>query len=152
VKLVNDVSYKVLEVILDKAYPGHRIKADTILHFGPPTRILLVAESTRDFNFVGMPRGIILLTLISTKIECRGKRLWQKTNVTRRRLLCTAAFACTDYKVSGRTLDRVALKLRWTRTTNIDGQAVPTQYDPYSLYVPLSRCRSLNNITLISKG
>ncbi|KAF2195841.1 hypothetical protein K469DRAFT_722885 [Zopfia rhizophila CBS 207.26] len=151
-KLVNGASYEVLDVVLDKAYPGHRINADTILHFGPPAGILLAAESTRDFHFVGMPAGAILLTPISTRIECLRKRPWQKTNVTRRGLPCAAAFACTDYKVQSRTLDRVALELRGTRTTTIDGQAVPTQCDPYSLYVQLSRCRSLDGIMLISKA
>jgi hypothetical protein len=34
-KLVNGASYEAVDVILDKAYPGHRINADTILHFGP---------------------------------------------------------------------------------------------------------------------
>jgi hypothetical protein len=134
-KLVNSASYKVLDVILDKVYPGHQINADTIFHFGPPAGILLAAESTRDFHFVGMPPGAILLTPISTRIECQRKRLWQQTDVTRKGLPCVAVFACTVYKVQSRTLDRVALELRGTRTTNIDGQAVPTQCDLYSLYM-----------------
>ena len=54
--------------------------------------------------------------------------------------------------MQGRTLDRVALELRGTRTTHIDGQAVPSQCDPYSLYVQLSRSRSLDGIMLISKA
>jgi hypothetical protein len=45
-----------LDVILDKAYPGHRVSAETVLHFGPPAAILLASE-TRDFYFVGMPAG-----------------------------------------------------------------------------------------------
>jgi len=53
-KLVNGARYEALDVILDKAYPGYRINASTILHFGPPAGILLVAESTRDYHFVGM--------------------------------------------------------------------------------------------------
>ncbi|OAL42691.1 hypothetical protein IQ07DRAFT_471948, partial [Pyrenochaeta sp. DS3sAY3a] len=70
---------------------------------------------------------------------------------TRRGLPCTAAFACTDYKVQGRTLDRVALELRGARTMNIKGKSVPSRCDPYSLYVQLSRCRSLEGITLLSR-
>jgi hypothetical protein len=114
--------------------------------------ILLAVESTRDFHFVGMPPGAILLTPISTRIECQRKQPWQQTDVSRRGLPCAATFACTDYKVQGRTLDRVALELRGTRTMNHDGQSVPTQCDPYGLYVQLSRCRSLDGITLISKA
>ena len=151
-KLVNGAAYTTLDVILDKAYPGHRILTDITLHFGPPAGIFLESETTRDFHFVGMPPGTVLLMPTSTKIECRRKRPWQQTEVTRRGLLCTAAFACMDYKVQGRTLDRVALGLRGTRTMNIDGEAVPTQCDPYSLYVQLSRYRSLDGIMLLSKA
>jgi hypothetical protein len=151
-KLVNGASYMALEVILDRKHPGHRVSADTILHFGPPAGILLASETTTDFRFVGMPPGTILLTPISSRIECARKRPWQRTNVARKGLPCTAAFACTDYKVQGRTLERVALELRGTRTTNIDGQAVPSQCDPYGLYVQLSRCTSLGGIMLLSRA
>jgi hypothetical protein len=57
-----------------------------------------------------------------------------------------------DYKVQGRALERVALELRGTRTTIIDGQMVPSQCNPYSLYVQLSRCQSPDGIMLISKA
>jgi hypothetical protein len=53
-KPVNGSNYRALDVILDDAYPGHRISADTIFHLVPPPGIILAAESTRDFNFVGM--------------------------------------------------------------------------------------------------
>jgi hypothetical protein len=33
----------------------------------------------------------------------------------------------------------------------VDGQAVASQCDPHSLYVQLSRCRSLEGIMLLSK-
>jgi hypothetical protein len=151
-KLVNGASYTALDVILDKAYPGHRISDDTILHFGPPAGILLAAKTTKEFEFVGMPPGTILLTPISTKIDCQRKRPWQRNDVSRKGLPCVAAFACTDYKVQGRTLDRVALELRGARTTNIDGRIVPAHCDPYSLYVQLSRCSSLDGIMLLSKA
>jgi hypothetical protein len=149
-KLVNGAPYTALDVIVDKAYPGHRISADTILHFGPPAGILLAGETTKDLHFVGMPPGTILLTPISTKIQCQKKRPWQQNDVTRRGLPCVAAFACTDYKVQGGSFDEVGLELRGTRTTNINGEMVPSQCDPYSLYVQLSRCRSLDGITLLS--
>ncbi|KAF2175488.1 hypothetical protein K469DRAFT_724119 [Zopfia rhizophila CBS 207.26] len=73
-KLVNGASYVAVDVILDKAYPGHRINADTVLHFGPPAGILLTSESTKDLHFVGMPSGTILLMPMSIKIDCQRKR------------------------------------------------------------------------------
>jgi hypothetical protein len=99
-----------------------------------------------------MPPGTILLMPISTKIECKRKRPWQQSDVTRRGLPCGAAFACSDYKVQGGSFDKVGLELRGTRTTNVNGEMVPSQCDPYSLYVQLSRGRSLKGITLMSKA
>ena len=149
--LVNGAAYTALDVILDKAYPGHRISADTILHFGPPAGILLTSGTTRDLHFVGMPPSTILLTPTSIKIECKRKRPWQRSGVFRRGLPCTAAFACTDYKVQGGTFDRIALELRGTRTVDIDGEIVPGRCDPYSLCVQPSRGSSLKGIMLLSK-
>ena len=98
-----------------------------------------------------MPLGTILLTPLSSKIECVRRRPWQQHDVTCRGLPYTAAFACTDHKVHGRTLKRVALELRGTRIVQVCGQAVPSQCDPYSLYVQLSRSSSLQGIMLLSK-
>ncbi len=89
---------------------------------------------------------------INTPIPCQRKRPWQQMDVTRRGLPCAAAFACTDYKVQNRTLDRVVLELRRTRTTVIDGEAVPSQCDPYSLYIQLSRYLSPGGTMLLSKA
>ena len=151
-KLVNGASYEALDVVLDQAHPGHRINPWTILHFGPPAGILLASQSTKDFHFVGMPPGTILLTPMSTRIDAQKKRPWQQSDVVRRGLPCAPAFACTDYKVQGRTLEHVALELRGTRTSMIDGHNIPSQCDPYSLYVQLSRCRSLDGIQLLSRA
>ncbi|KAF1963072.1 hypothetical protein CC80DRAFT_512285 [Byssothecium circinans] len=69
-RLVNGASYTALDIILNKAYLGHRVSANTILYFGPLAGILLAAETTRGFHSIGIPRGTILLTLNSVKIEC----------------------------------------------------------------------------------
>ena len=53
--------------------------------------------------------------------------------------------------MQGRTLERVALELRGTRTLQTGGQIVPSQCDPYSLYVQLSRSTSLDGIMLLLK-
>ena len=134
-KVVNGAAYEAVDVIIDKAYPGYAVNEDTIMHFGPPAGIILRAKTTRDFNFVGMPAGTVLLTPKTTKINCQKKRPWQRTDVSRRGLPCTAAFACTDYKVQGRSLVLAAVDLRGTTTMRIDGEVVPSRCDPYSLYV-----------------
>ncbi|EJT69628.1 hypothetical protein GGTG_12512 [Gaeumannomyces tritici R3-111a-1] len=67
-------------------------------------------------------------TVIAIYMPCM-MQMWEDSHndVVRKGLPYTAAFAYTDYKVQGRTLDRVALELRGTRTTNIESQAVPSQ-------------------------
>ncbi|KAK0634085.1 hypothetical protein B0T14DRAFT_534062 [Immersiella caudata] len=123
-KLGNGADYTALDVILDKAHPGHRVSADTIFHFGPPAGVLLASETTRDLHFVAMPAGAILPTPVSMKIGYQKKRPWQQNPVVRRGLPCVASFACTDYKVQqGRTLGQAALELRRTRTMVVNGEA-----------------------------
>lgn len=151
-RVTNRSEYKALDIIIDEANPGHRISPDASIHFGPPAGIILAAESTKDFSFVGMPQGTILLTPLSSKMDCVRRRPWQQHDATRRGLPCAAAWACTGYKVQGRTLHKVALELRGTRTLQAGGQAVPSQCDPYSLYVQLSRCPSLRGIMHLSKA
>lgn len=109
-RLVNGASYTAAEVVVDKAYPAHRVSAGLMIHFGPPAGIILESETTKDLHFVGMPAGTILLTPMSVIIPCQRKRPWQQNDVSRRGLPCAAAFACTDYKVQGGTLERVALE------------------------------------------
>lgn len=140
--------YAAVEVMLDKSHPGHQISAGLTIHFRPPVGTLLKSETTKDFHFVRMPPDTI-----SVKIQCLRKRPWQQNDVSRKGLPCAAGFACTDYKVQGRKLARVPLELRGTRTLKVDGRrtCVVPHGDPYSLYVQLSRCRTLDGIMLLSK-
>ena len=54
--------------------------------------------------------------------------------------------------MQSKTLGRVALELRGTRTAVAEGKTVPIRCDPYSLYVQLSQCQSLNGVMLLSKA
>jgi hypothetical protein len=56
------------------------------------------------------------------------------------------AFVITDYKAQSKTFPRVLLELRGNRMVN--GQ--PSKCDFTSLYVQLSRCRTLKGIKLLS--
>ncbi|KAJ4214841.1 hypothetical protein NW757_014714, partial [Fusarium falciforme] len=159
-KLVNGAKYKALEVIPDsKSFPGYQLASNIILHFGPPAGIILSSESTKKFKFDNMPPGTVLLTPTSAQIPIEKKkrakkRPWQRHEVSRRGLPCTAAFACTDYKIQGETLVEIALELRGTGTklNTTTGQLEAGKCDPYSLYVQLSRCKSLDGIILLSKA
>ncbi|KAL8369050.1 hypothetical protein RB599_004476 [Gaeumannomyces hyphopodioides] len=130
-KLVNGASYTAVDIVPDRAHPGHRVDADAVLHFGPPGGILLASETTRDFRFIGMPPGTVLLTPMSIRIECQRKRPWQQHDVSRRGLPCVVAFACTDYKpvrqlLRCRTLDGITLPSK-ARERDFVGNTVPEE-------------------------
>ncbi|XTI87353.1 hypothetical protein V2W45_1520002 [Cenococcum geophilum] len=100
-KLVNSAAYTALDIILNKAYLGYCILTNVILYFGPPARIFLELETTRDFYFVSILPSTVLLMPISTKIEG---------------LLYAAAFAYTDYKY-----DPYSLYVQLLRYRSLDG-------------------------------
>jgi hypothetical protein len=54
--------------------------------------------------------------------------------------------------VQGRTLDKVTLELQGTRTMIINSETKASPCDPYNLYIQLSRCTSLDGITLVSRA
>src|SRR6266566_7427690 len=95
-----------------------------------------------------MPPGTILLTPISTPTPCRATngRHPQGPAVCGRARLHGLRGAKQGVGPGG----GVALELRGTRTAVITGGAVPSQCNPYSLYVQLSRCPSLDGIMLLS--
>jgi hypothetical protein len=147
-KVTNGQVYEAVGVVIDDRYPGFPVSDQITLHFGPPAGLLLKSDSTESFNFTDIPTGTILLTAIAIRLSCDPKRRWQTIPVQRKGLPCTAAFACTDYKVQGKTLDSVALDISGNRLRN--GET--GRCDPYSVYVQLSRSRSLRNVVLLSQA
>jgi len=148
-KAVNGAVYTAHRAIIDRKYPGRNIGGNVWLHLGPPAGLLVSSESTAEYEITGLPKGMLLLqprSVISTKFRGRP-------SLRRRGLPCAAAFACTDFKAQGRTLDNVWLDLRGTReTVEVDGSRTASKVSPESLYVQLSRARSLRGIRLLSEA
>lgn len=94
-----------------------RISSDTTLQFGSPAGIVFAGESAKDFNFAAMPPGTILLTLPSSKMECAlGGIHGSDTTSPVEDCYARRLSLVPTTKVQGRTLERVALELRGTRT------------------------------------
>ena len=156
-KAVNGAVYTAHQAIIDPKYPGFNIGGNVWLHLGPPAGLLVSSESTREYEITGLPKGMLLLQPRSAKISMtkfRGRSSFlHRNSLSRRGLPCAAAFACTDFKVQGRTLDNVWLDLRGTReTVEVDGSRTASKVSPESLYVQLSRARSLRGIRLLSEA
>ena len=156
-KAVNGAVYTAHQAIIDPKYPGRNIGGNVWLHLGPPAGLLVSSESTREYEITGLPRGMLLLQPRSAKISMtkfrRGLSSLYRNSLSRRGFSCAATFACTDFKVQGRTLDNVWLDLRGTREMiEPDSSRTASKVSPESLYVQLSRARSLGGIRLLSEA
>ncbi len=156
-KAVNGAVYTAHRAIIDPKYPGRNIGGNVWLHLGPPAGLLVSSESTAEYEITGLPKGMLLLQprsakIAMTKFRGRASNL-RHISVSRKGLPCAAAFACTDFKVQGRTLLNVWLDLRGTReTVEVDDSRTASKVSPESLYVQLSRARSLRGIRFLSEA
>ncbi|KAM4061742.1 PIF1-like helicase [Hirsutella rhossiliensis] len=131
-KLVNGASYSAVEVIVDKAYPGHRISADMTIHFG----------RRRDHSRIGDDE---ISPLLPAKKAVATQRRQPKGFAVRS--------SVRVHGLQGAGQNAGARGPRAARDTDDeDGwNGGASQCDPYGLYVQLSRCRTLDGIMLVSK-
>ncbi|KAH6883845.1 hypothetical protein B0T10DRAFT_579901, partial [Thelonectria olida] len=147
-KVVNGAEFSAADIVPDPKYPRYHLADDVTIHFGPPLGILLQSNETKGVAIPGLPTGMILIRPISfslSPIDRHFKSLSAKC--TRRGLLAVTAFVITDYKAQSKTFPQVLLELRGNRIIN--GQ--PSRCDFTSLYVQLSRCRTMKGIKLYER-
>lgn len=58
----------MLNIILNKVYPGYQISANIIVYFRPLAGIILGSKAIKNFYFIRIPPSIILLIPISISI------------------------------------------------------------------------------------
>jgi hypothetical protein len=146
-KIVNGAEFTAADVIPDPISPGYHLADDVTIHFGPPLGILLQSRETKDLAVPALPTGTVLIRPISHTLDPANSHFrFLSGKCTRRGLPVVPAFVLTDYKAQSKTFVEVLLELRGNRMTN--GQ--PSKCDFTSLYVQLSRCRTLQGIKLLS--
>ncbi|KAJ3550717.1 hypothetical protein NPX13_g11461 [Xylaria arbuscula] len=146
-KVVNGAEFTAADIIPDPKYRGYHLADDVTIHFGPPLGILLQSTETENLTIPSLPPGTVLIQPISYTVDPTSSHFrFLSGKCTRRGLPVVPAFVLTDYKAQGKTFVEVLLELRGNRVTN--GQ--PSKCDFTSLYVQLSRCRTLQGIKLLS--
>lgn len=146
-KVVNGAEFTAADIIPDPKFPGYHLADDVTIHFGPPLGILLESQDTKNLAIPGLPTGTVLIRPITHTLDpANSNYRFQSGKCARRGLPVAPAFVLTDYKAQGKTFEHVLLELRGNRMTN--GQ--PSKCDFTSLYVQLSRCRTLQGIKLLS--
>jgi len=146
-KVVNGAEFTAVDVILDPKFPGYHLADDVTIHFGPPLGILLESQDTKEVAVPALPTGTVLVRPITHTLDPANAHYgFLSGRCARRGLPVVPAFVLTDYKAQGKTFVEVLLELRGNRITY--GQ--PSKCDFTSLYVQLSRCRTLQGIKLLS--
>ncbi|KJZ68594.1 hypothetical protein HIM_12014 [Hirsutella minnesotensis 3608] len=146
-KVVNGAEFTAADVIPDPKSPGYHLADDVTIHFGPPLGILLESQETKGFAIPALPTGTVLIRPITHTLDpANSYYRFLSGKCSRRGLPVVPAFVLTDYKSQGKTFEDVLLELRGSRMTN--GQ--PSKCGFTSLYVQLSRCRTLQGIKLLS--
>ncbi|KAH7248159.1 hypothetical protein B0J15DRAFT_400634 [Fusarium solani] len=146
-KIVNGAEFTAADVIPGPKSPGYHLADDITIHFGPPLSILLQSRETKDLAVPALPTGTVLIRPLSHTLDPASSHFrFLSGKYTRRGLPVVPAFVLTDYKAQSKTFVEVLLELRGNRMTN--GQ--PSKCDFTSLYVQLSRCRTLQGIRLLS--
>ncbi|KAJ3568908.1 hypothetical protein NPX13_g6264 [Xylaria arbuscula] len=146
-KVVNGAEFIATDIIPDPKYPGYHLADDVTIHFGPPLGILLESQDIKSLAIPALPMGTVLIRPTTYTLDPANSHYrFLSGKCSRRGLPIVPAFVLTDYKAQGKTFVDVLLELRGNRMTN--GQ--PSKCDFTSLYVQLSRCKTLQGIKLLS--
>ena len=103
----------------------------------PPAAILFSPFSGSDVQLPGLPKGIIPIFPSRNTFSLGGKH---RITVHRHQLALTAAYAFTDYKAQGQTMECVIVDLGKPPSGGLTG---------FNVYVALSRSRGRSTIRLL---
>jgi hypothetical protein len=111
----------------------------TLMHM-PPVILFRPLEAT-SLTFPGVPAGLIPITPVTTASFKVKNGRGEEKNIRRTQYALTAAYAFTDHKAQGQTIEKVI----------IDISKPPTGKDltPFNAYVALSRGRGRDSIRLL---
>lgn len=145
-KLMNSIEFITYRVVISNDACRLNISNNMFLHFKPPTAILLQSKATKDLCIKRLPKGTITLSLDTIELSSTTLPFLKRSITTykRRGIACLPAFTITDYKIQGRTFDRILVQLT-RQKENVD------RFKPISTYISLSRYKILTGIKLLDK-
>ena len=130
--VANGSVFTAMDVLPDPSSEQIELPGGVIIHSRPPICLLIMSESTKSIQLPGLDTGVVPLLPISEPVTRQGRAsyTWQTG------LPCTPSFAITDYKSQSQSFDKACL--------DIDSSSSFS-----SLYVNLSRCRTLEGVSLL---
>ena len=125
--VANGSVFTAMDVLPDPSSEQIELPGGVIIHSRPP-----MSESTKSIQLPGLDTGVVPLLPISEPVTRQGRASY----TWRTGLPCTPSFAITDYKSQSQSFDKACL--------DIDSSSSFS-----SLYVSLSRCRTLEGVSLL---
>ncbi|RDB28920.1 ATP-dependent DNA helicase RRM3 [Hypsizygus marmoreus] len=139
-EIANGTRGVIIDIALDHRESTYNVTDDgQILLRYPPAVILFKPDIPLSIDFEGFPKGIIPIapTEVTFRITTPDRVSHQ---IRRRQLAVTPAYAFTDYKSQGQTIERVIVDLAKPPTGELT---------PFHAYVALSRGRGRDSIRLL---
>lgn len=137
--LANGTRGTIAQIVLDEREPScetSNAQGRITLMF-PPTMLLLKPTVSVTSNFQGIPAGSIPIFPDQGSFKINTST---RATVHRRQFALTPAYAFTDFKSQGQTIERVIVDL---------GKTSSFALDPFHAYVALSRSRGRETIRLL---
>ncbi|RDB16871.1 ATP-dependent DNA helicase PIF1 [Hypsizygus marmoreus] len=139
-ELANGTRGVIVDIVLDYREDVHDIAADGTIHLQyPPAVICFKPDIPSPVEFPGLSKGLIPIapTEVTFRITTPDGKSHQ---IRRRQLAVTPAYAFTDYKSQGQTIETVIVDI-----------AKPPcgELTPFHAYVALSRSRGRKTIRLL---
>ncbi|KII89502.1 hypothetical protein PLICRDRAFT_175676 [Plicaturopsis crispa FD-325 SS-3] len=131
---------EIVDIILDEGEESYTPDAPRIVLRRPPLYILVELDRTKASALEGLGDGILPIvpmkkTFMVTEIDTKMSK-----TVTRYQFPVTLAYAFTDYRSQGQTLEYVVIDI---------ARPPAGELTPFNAYVALSRGRGRENIRLL---
>lgn len=135
--LANGTRGTVVDIILDPREDVTTHDTNPVILQFPPAAILFAPYCNRGTQLRGLPKGTVPLFPSRRKFRLGGKK---GTSVERNQFPLTPAYAFTDFKSQGQTIENVIVDLAKTPSAALNA---------FNAYVTLSRSRGRKTIRLL---
>lgn len=128
---------EIIDIVLDPREPELDQYTHSVQLLYPPAVVLFAPYINPGTQLEGLPKGVVPIFPSQKKFRLGGR---SGSTIARKQLALTAAYAFTDFKSQGQTIENVIIDLAKTPSGKLTG---------FNAYVALSRSRGRNTIRLL---
>jgi hypothetical protein len=135
--LANGSRGEIIDIVLDPKEPVPVISSESVYLQHPPVAVLFAPYFNRGTQLQGLPKGVVPIFPSQKSFRLGGK---SGCTIARKQFALTPAYAFTDFKSQGQTIENVIIDLAKTPSGGLSG---------FNAYVALSRGRGRESIRLL---